>query len=141
MEKNTVTGSVVINATLSKVWDILTNPEKIQLYTGSVTKTDWQIGSPITWSGEMHGTKYENKGKMLQNKPNNLLQYTYWSGMGGDADLPENYSEITYNLKQTDDDAVVLNYSRLNIATEIETQIFQAHIQSMLDEIKKIAEK
>jgi hypothetical protein len=31
--------------------------------------------------------------------------------------------------------------SRINIATEIETKIFQAHMQAMLDEIKKIAEK
>lgn len=140
MDKNSVNGSVKINATPSKVWDILTNPNKIVLYTGSTTQTDWNVGSPITWSGEMHGTKYENKGKVLENNPNNLLRYTYWSGMGGDADLPENYSEITYTLKQADDNSVELTYSRIKIATEIETQIFQGHIQSMLSEIKKLSE-
>lgn len=141
MDKNTVNGSVVINATLSEVWDILTNPDKIELYTGSITKTDWHVDSPITWSGEMHGTKYENKGKVLKNIPTQLLRYTYWSGMGGDADSPENYSEITYTLKQADDNSIELTYSRIKIATEIETQIFQGHLQSMLDEIKRLSEE
>lgn len=141
MDKNSVSGSVKINATPSKVWDILTNPNKIVLYTGSTTQTDWNVGSPITWSGEMHGAKYENKGKVLENNPNNLLRYTYWSGMGGDSDLPENYSEISYNLKQADDNYLELIYSRIKIATEIETQIFQGHIPSMLGEIKRLSEE
>lgn len=138
---NTVNGNIIINAKSSKIWDILTNPDKIKLYTGSTTKSDWQVGSAITWSGEMHGVKFENKGKVLENKPNQLLRYTYWSGMGGDTDLPENYSEITYTLKQIDDNSIELTYSRIKIATEIETQIFQGHIQSMLSEIKKLSEE
>lgn len=141
MDKNSVNGSIIINSTHSKVWDVLTNPDKIVLYTGSLTKTNWKVGSSITWSGEMHGTKYENKGKVLENMSNILLRYTYWSGMGGDADLPENYSEIIYTLKQVDDNSVELTYSRIKIATEIETQIFQGHIQSMLEEIKRLSEE
>lgn len=89
----------------------------------------------------MHGAKYENKGKILEVQPNSVLRYTYWSGMGGDADLPENYSEITYTLNQLDGNSVELSYNRIKIATEIETQIFQANIQSMLAEIKKLAEE
>lgn len=138
---NTVNGNIIINAKSSKIWDILTNPDKIKLYTGSTTQSDWQVGSAITWSGEIHGTKFENKGRVLENKPNQLLRYTYWSGMGGDTDLPENYSEITYTLKQIDDNSIELTYSRIKIATEIETQIFQGHIQSMLSEIKKLSEE
>lgn len=138
---NTVNGNIIINAKSSKIWDILTNPDKIKLYTGSTTQSDWQVGSAITWSGEMHGTKFENKGRVLENKPNQLLRYTYWSGMGGDTDLPENYSEITYTLKRIDDNSIELTYSRIKIATEIETQIFQGHIQSMLSEIKKLSEE
>ncbi len=141
MDNKSINGSVKINAALSKIWDTLTNPDKIVLYTGSTTQTDWKVGSPIIWSGEMHGTKYENKGKIVENNPNNLLRYTYWSGMGGDPDLPENYSEISYTLKKTDDNSIELIYSRIKIPTEIETQIFQSNIQSMLDEIKKLSEE
>ncbi|MEQ1585379.1 MAG: SRPBCC domain-containing protein [Cyclobacteriaceae bacterium] len=141
MDKNAVKASIIINATASKIWDVLTNPDKIALYTGSQTHTDWVVDSPITWEGEMHGTKFRNKGDVLENVSNKLLRFTYWSGMGGDADLPENYSEVAYTLKQSNDNSTELIYSRIKIATEIEAQIFQGHIQSMLEEIKRLSEK
>lgn len=141
MDNNAVKASIIINAAASKIWNVLTNPDKIALYTGSQTDTDWVVGSPITWEGEMHRRKFRNKGEVLDYVSNKLLRFTYWSGMGGDADLPENYSEIAYTLKQSDDNSTELTYSRIKIATEIETQIFQGHIQSMLDEIKRLSEK
>ncbi|MGL5888864.1 MAG: SRPBCC family protein [Bacteroidia bacterium] len=140
MNNNTVKGSIKINASSTNIWDVLINPAKIVLYTGSLMQTDWKVGSPITWSGDMHGTKYINKGQVLEVIPEKLLRYTYWSGMGGDQDLPENYSEISYTLNLTDDENILLEYTRINIATEIETQIFEQHIDSMLSEIKKLSE-
>ena len=89
----------------------------------------------------MHGRKYENKGHVMEHEPYNRLRYSYWSGMGGDADKPENYSEILYTIEPNGDGTNQLNYSRINIATELETQVFAAHIQYMLEEIKKIAEQ
>lgn len=140
MAQNSVKGSIIINAQTERIWEVLTNPDKIALYTGSNTTTNWQQGSNISWKGEMHGTAFENKGKVLKVDENAVLKYTYWSGMGGDADLPENYSEITFNLNSVEN-GIELAYSRINIPTEIETQIFQGNIQSMLEEIKKLAEK
>jgi uncharacterized protein YndB with AHSA1/START domain len=140
MTQNSVTGGIIINAQAEKIWEVLTNPDKIVLYTGSNTITNWQIGSSISWKGEMHGTAFENKGKILEVDQNKVLKYTYWSGIGGDADLPENYSEITFNLNSVNN-GIGLTYTRTNIPTEIETQIFQGHIQSMLEEIKKLAEQ
>lgn len=140
MDNSSIKGCININATPSKIWDVLTNPDKIVLYIGAMTQTDWQSGSPITWSGEMQGTKFLNKGKVLENIPNRLLKFTYWSGMGGDADLPENYSEIAYILNPLDDNTVELTYSRIKIATPIEKQIFEGHLPSMLEEIKRISE-
>ena len=141
MDNNSVKGSIKINAALSKIWDTLTNPAKIMLYTGSAADTDWLKGSPVTWSGEMQGTKYQNKGKVLENAPGKLLRFTYWSGMGGDADLPENYSEITYTLNPVNDNLVELTYSRIKIPTVLEKQIFDGHIQLMLEEIKRLSEE
>jgi uncharacterized protein YndB with AHSA1/START domain len=140
MNNSSVKATIIINAPASKIWDVLTNPDKIVLYTGSHIRTDWKVDSPITWEGEMHEAKFLNKGNVLENISNTLLRFTYWSGMGGDKDSPENYSEITYTLKQADN-SVEFTYSRINIATEIETQIFQGHIQSMLEEIKILSEK
>ena len=138
---SSVKGSIAIKAPVSKIWDILTNPDKIVLYIGSQTHTDWTVGSPITWEGEMHGTKFQNKGVVLENKPNRLLRFTYWSGMGGDADLPANYSEITYRLNQLSNNSVELIYLRIKIPTALEKQIFDGHLPSMLEEIKRLSEE
>ena len=140
MTQYSVNGSININAAAENIWDTLTIPEKIILYTGSNTTTDWQTGSSISWKGEMHGMPFENKGKVLDVNPHQLLKYTYWSGMGGDADALENYSEVTFTLYPIDTNTTELQYLRINIPTEIETQIFQGHIQSMLAEIKKLSE-
>jgi uncharacterized protein YndB with AHSA1/START domain len=140
MENNAIKASITINASVSEIWDVLTNPEKIVLYLGSQIKTDWKAGSLITWKGEMHGTTFQNKGKVLENKLNKVLRFSYWSGMGGDADLPENYSEITYGLNTLSDHSTELVYTRIKIPTALEKQIFNAHLPSMLGEIKKLAE-
>jgi uncharacterized protein YndB with AHSA1/START domain len=140
MENHSIKGSVAINAPLSAIWDAFINPDKVILYTGSALETDWAQGSPITWSGEMHGAKYQNKGKVLENTSNKILSYTYWSGMGGDSDAPENYSEITYTITPIDNNSAELTYERIKIPTAIEHQIFNAHLQAMLDAIKGIAE-
>jgi len=78
---------------------------------------------------------------VLENVSNKLLRFTYWSGIGGDADLPENYSEIAYTLKQSSNNSTELIYSRIKIATAMETQIFRGHVQSMLEEIRRLSEK
>lgn len=80
MDNNSIKGRIIINAAVSKIRDILTNPDKIALYIASQTHTDRAVGSPIEWNGEMHGTKYQKKGKVLENIKNKLLRFTYWSG-------------------------------------------------------------
>ncbi|MEX2380570.1 MAG: SRPBCC domain-containing protein [Vicingaceae bacterium] len=141
MENYSVNASIKINATAVQVWNVLTNPEKISQFTGSKIQTDWKVGSAIRWTGEMQGTPYENKGKVLEAKPNSLLRHSFWTGMGGDADEAENYSEVSYTIKQLESDTVELIYSRINIATEMEAEMFQQHIQSMLEEIKRLSEE
>jgi uncharacterized protein YndB with AHSA1/START domain len=140
MENNSIRESIIIKASAPIIWDILINPEKIKLYIGSATTTDWAVGSPISWEGEMQGMTYNNKGKVLENVPHNRLRYTFWSGMGGDIDLPENYSEITFELKPLGNGSVELVYSREKIPTEIEKEVFEQNLPSMLQEIKRLAE-
>ena len=83
MNKNLkISGSIVINANAEKVWDVLTNPDKIKMYIGSETLTDWKVGSPVIWQGELGGTKYQDKGKVLENDHGNLLKFEYWSSFG-----------------------------------------------------------
>jgi len=140
MQNNKIEGSIFIDAPVAKIWDTLTNPEKIIQYLGSHTETDWKVGSEITWSGEMHGTPFQNKGEVLENKPEKSLIFTYWSGMGGDSDQPENYSVITYRLEEADNHQIDFTYTRANIPTEMETQVFEQYLPNMLEAIKQVAE-
>jgi len=96
----TVTATIDINADTCKVWDALINPEKIKVYLfGTETISDWKVGSPIIFQGEYQGHKYQDKGTIKNIKPNQLMQYDYWSGFSGLEDKPENYSLVTYKLE------------------------------------------
>lgn len=141
MNNNSIKKSIVINASPEKIWEVLTDPTKIVIYTGINTRTDWAKGSDITWEGEMNGMPVRNKGAVLENIPNKHLEFTYWSGLGGDEDLPENYSEITYKLNPEANNSVELTYSRIKIPTELEKNIFETHLPTMLEEMKKLAEE
>jgi len=136
-----VEGETLIHSSPQKIWRVLTEPDYVKQYTGSLVQTDWKEGAAIAWTGEMHGVSYKNKGHVIKIDQNQLLKYSFWSGMGGDADSPENYSEITFSIEQSTSNAARLTYLREKIPTEIEMQIFNQHIHDMLAEIKRLAEE
>ena len=47
MNKNLIASStILINSTPQKIWDVLTNPEKVKIYLfGTKIKTDWKKGT------------------------------------------------------------------------------------------------
>tara|TARA_B100000768_G_scaffold181851_1_gene206888 strand:+ start:2313 stop:2480 length:168 start_codon:yes stop_codon:yes gene_type:complete len=47
MNKNLIASSaILINSTPQKIWDVLTNPEKVKIYLfGTKIKTDWKNSS------------------------------------------------------------------------------------------------
>ena len=82
----------IIKAPIEKVWDALVNPEIVkQYFFGSTQETDWKIGSQIVWTGEYDGTKYVEKGKVIEFIPNQKLSYSYLSSWSGLEDKEENY--------------------------------------------------
>jgi uncharacterized protein YndB with AHSA1/START domain len=91
--------SVTIDAPLAKVWAALVNPEAIREYMfGTKVVTDWREGSPILWKGEWKGKAYEDKGEILQLRPEHTLQYSHFSPLSGLPDQPENYHTVTIDL-------------------------------------------
>lgn len=91
--------TLTIDATTAKVWDALTNPDKVREYMhGTNLATDWQVGGPITWSGEWKGAAYVDKGVVHEVRPETRLSYTHWSPMGGSADEPQNYHTVSIDL-------------------------------------------
>src|ERR1700676_4760822 len=92
--------SIEINAPVEKMWKALTDPTMIKQYMfGTNVITDWNIGSPIKFKGEWQGKAYEDKGTITQLIPEKVLQYTFWSSMGGFEDKPENYANVTFSIQ------------------------------------------
>lgn len=91
--------SVTISAPSEKVWDALVNPEAIKQYMfGTNVVSDWREGSPITWRGEWQGQPYEDKGVILQVRPELTLQYSHFSPLSGLPDRAESYHTVTIEL-------------------------------------------
>ncbi len=100
MDKNLIAkASVTVNAPKAKVWNALVRPEAIKQYMfGTNVVSDWREGSPIIWKGEGQGKSYEDKGEILQFKPERTLQYSHFSPLSGLPETRENYHTVTIEV-------------------------------------------
>ena len=132
--------TITIDAPASKVWQALTSPEMIKQYLfGTQVTTDWQVGSPITYSGVWQGKAYEDKGKILQIEPQKLLVSTFWSALSGLADVPENYNTVSYELSAAGS-ATQLTITQDNNATQEDANHSEQNWNMVLEGIKKLLE-
>lgn len=107
--------SITVNANANLVWKALTDPAIVkQYFFGTNVKSDWKKGSPIIWSGEWDGGKYEDHGIILEITPGTYVKYSYWSSMSGTEDKPENYQNVSYELTEKDG-VTILEISQENI--------------------------
>ena len=103
MPETTAEVSELIESKPPQVWEALTNPEKIrQYYLGAEVKTDWMVGSPISWQGEWQGQAYSDKGEILDFQPNRHLSYSHWSPLASTEDTAENYHRIDIDLTEVE---------------------------------------
>jgi uncharacterized protein YndB with AHSA1/START domain len=104
-----VENNIAINASASKVWDALTNPEQTKKYMfGCETVSDWKIGSPLLWKGIYEGKEMVFvKGFILDIQPNSILKYTVIDPNATMEDIPENYLNVTYNLTEQNEQTIL----------------------------------
>jgi len=134
--------SVSIDAPAESVWDTLTDPAKVkQFMHGTTMRTDWTIGSPITWSGEWKGKPYEDKGMVLAFEPTTKLSTTHWSPMGGSEDKPENYHTVTYLLAEDDGTTTLTLQQDNNASQEAADEMAAKNWGPVLQGIKAAAEE
>lgn len=132
-----------INAPASKVWGTLTNPElMVQWMTDAEMNitSEWKVGSPIVFRGNLHGIDYENKGTILQFEPEKILEYNYWSSLSQQADEPENYAVITFRLSATDD-KTTLAFTQSNFLAETTYKHFNFYWNTALELMKRLNEQ
>ena len=133
--------SIEIKTSPAKVWKVLTDPDKIALYLyGTKTKTDWRIGSPISFSGEYDGTTYSDKGIVMANVQDKLLAYDYWTQFSGLEDIPENYCEVSYHIQDNLNGSVKFTWQQIGFKDEDSLSHSNSGLPSLLEQIKGIAE-
>ncbi len=133
--------SITINAKAAMVWQALVNPEDIRQYMfGTTVVSDWHEGSPIIWKGEWQGKPYQDKGTILQLKPQRIIQYSHFSPLSGAADVPENYHTVTVELSGEGSQTHV-SLAQDNNASEEERLHSQQNWESMLAALKKYLEE
>ena len=142
-----MTGSVAraqveVAADAQRVWEALTDPDQVAQYMmGTRVETDWQVGSPITWSGEMDGKPYQDKGEVLESDPPHRLSVTHYSPLMGQEDRPENYHTVTYTLEGDGDSGpTTVALEQDGNASPEQAEQFSANWQSMLEALKTTVE-
>jgi len=132
--------SIAVNVPISKVWDALVNPDAIKRYMfGATVVSDWREGSSIVWKGEWQGRPYQDKGVILQLKPNRTLQYTHFSPLSGVPDTPENHHAVAVELS-TEGDKTRVVLTQDNNPTEQAREHSERNWTTMLATLKKFLE-
>ena len=136
MTDHVARAQVDVDAGQDAVWAALTDPGIIADWMmGARVTTDWQVGSPITWQGEMNGSTYEDKGEVLDVDEPNRLSMTHYSPLMGEADEPENYHQVVYELSGGDGPTTVRLTQDGNDSAE-QAEQFSTNWQGMLEALK-----
>ena len=99
-----VVKSIEISASTHDVWRALTEPGKIAQWMGGArVESKWEIGSDITFTGEMpnFNKTYCDRGTVLAIEPEKLLKYSHWTELSRLPDAPETRTVITFSLDWT----------------------------------------
>lgn len=132
--------TIKINASIEKVWDTITKAELVKLWQyGSDLLTTWEVGSDIKFRTAWEDKVFEQWGKVLAFKPNELVKYSLFAPRPNLEDKPENYFIMNYVL--TDEDGqtklqIIQEDNRLNAVQEA----LQGEENPVLQSLKKIAE-
>lgn len=138
--------SIAINTSKEKLWEVLVSPTytKEYMYTCEAT-SDWEIGSPLLWIG-CHDQVTYVKGTILDLDIYNMLVYSIIDPNGNYEDIPNNYLQVTYELKE-EKDHIILTVSQgdYSIVANGFARYAEAQSQggwsSILTVIKEIAER
>ncbi|GAA3751936.1 SRPBCC family protein [Flavobacterium ginsengisoli] len=93
--------TIVLNASVEKVWNALTQPELVKQWQyGSDLLTTWKTGSEIRFRNEWDGQVFEQWGTVLEVVPNQKIKYSLFFPRPGLEDKPENYFIMNYVLSE-----------------------------------------
>jgi len=137
------TKAININASPSKVWEALTNPDLMKKWMSETEIdiiTDWKVRSPIVIRGNLHGIKFKNNGTVLQFEPEKILRYNHLSSLSRLPDKLENYSVVEFILAPAENQTVLtLTLSIFPTETIYKHLVFYWNVT--LEILKRLIEK
>jgi uncharacterized protein YndB with AHSA1/START domain len=132
---------ITIYTSAKKVWQALTDPEIIRKYMfGAEVRSEWEEGSKIIWEGQWQDKQYKDKGKILELSPNKRLQYSHFTPLSGEEEVPENYHIVTIDLTE-DDNHTVVSLKQDNNHTEVAKEHAEKNWRTILRSLKTILEQ
>ena len=142
MRPNLVARSATtVNAPADRVWEALVTPSQIARYMfGAQVRSDWTPGSPITWKGEWEGKPYEDRGVIRRAERGRTLEFTHYSPLSGQADLPESYHTVTIELAPAGPGGTRVTLTQDNNATEEARAHSAKNWDAMLAGLKRVVE-
>lgn len=131
---------IIIDAPVDKVWNTLTQPELVKRWQyGSDVITDWSTGSDIRFRTEWEGKVFEQWGKILEVRRNELIKYSLFAPRPDLEDKPENYFVMHYVLTPENNQTkleIIQEDDRPNAAQEAD----QGEENPILQALKMVAE-
>ncbi len=131
---------IKINAPIQKVWKTVTEPEMVKLWQfGSDLKTTWKVGTEIRFITKWEKQIFEQWGKILEVRENELLKYSLFSPRPDLEDKPENYFVMSYILTEENGNTkleIIQEDNRPNAVQEAQ----QGEENPILKSLKDLAE-
>ena len=130
--------TINIKASPKRVWNTITKPELVKLWQyGSDLITNGKVGDDIRFKTAWEDKIFEQWGKLLEIKPNELLRYSLFAPRPGLEDKPENYFEMNYVLTAENDQTklVILQIDNRPGAAQEEPQGEENPVLQLLKEI------
>ena len=142
VEEGSTTGSVEINASADKVWQVLTDLEKIKewaaaFHEGTTAETTWKEGDGIVWK-DGDGNIGASGVVLLYDRPRKLEMGYYDDFEKTPPAEPDDYHEVFTLTEQ--DGKTTLKFSGGKLAMKY-VKMHQPMWKDAIERIKKIAER
>ena len=132
---------IKINASIQKVWDTITKVELVKLWQfGSDLVTTWEVGSDIKFRTEWGDKIFEQWGKVLEIRPNELVKYSLFAPGPELEDKPENYFIMSYVLTSENGQTILEIIQEDNRSNAVQEEP-QGEDNPILKSLKELAEK